>query len=142
MATLEQHFASYAEYHQTKGNKITHYFGIPMIMFSSFGMLAAVKLNDWLDLGLLLWVAGAIYYMRLAFLRGAAFAALAFGMYWVSKSVPMTAHVVLFVAGWILQGIGHYKYEKKSPAFLTNVAHLLIGPFWIFCGLTGFKSSR
>jgi uncharacterized membrane protein YGL010W len=35
------------------------------------------------------------------------------------------------VVGWILQYLGHYVYEKKSPAFYRNLVHLLVGPLWI-----------
>ena len=37
----------------------------------------------------------------------------------------------LFVVGWIFQFVGHSVYEKRSPAFLTNALHLLVGPLWI-----------
>ena len=37
----------------------------------------------------------------------------------------------LFVVGWIFQFAGHYVYEKRSPAFYRNLAHLLVGPLWI-----------
>jgi uncharacterized membrane protein YGL010W len=38
--------------------------------------------------------------------------------------------IVLFVAGWVFQFVGH-AYEGKSPAFLTNLLHLLVGPLWV-----------
>ncbi|MBW3671962.1 MAG: DUF962 domain-containing protein, partial [Acidobacteria bacterium] len=38
---------------------------------------------------------------------------------------------VLFIAGWVLQFVGHGMYEKSSPAFLRNLLHLLVGPIWI-----------
>ena len=37
----------------------------------------------------------------------------------------------LFLLGWIFQFVGHSVYEHKSPAFLTNFLHLLVGPLWI-----------
>ena len=37
----------------------------------------------------------------------------------------------LQAAGWVLQFIGHGVYEKRSPAFVRNLVHLLIGPLWI-----------
>ena len=33
--------------------------------------------------------------------------------------------------GWIFQGIGHAVYEKRSPAFLRNLVHLLVGPAFL-----------
>jgi uncharacterized membrane protein YGL010W len=43
----------------------------------------------------------------------------------------------LFVFGWILQGVGHYVYEKNSPAFLKNFAHLAVGQLWILAKAVG-----
>ena len=37
----------------------------------------------------------------------------------------------LFVFGWILQGVGHWVYEKNSPAFFRNFVHLAVGQLWI-----------
>jgi uncharacterized membrane protein YGL010W len=36
----------------------------------------------------------------------------------------------LFVGGWALQFLGH-KFEGKKPAFLDDLASLLIGPLFI-----------
>lgn len=137
MSKLEAHFSSYAEYHQTGGNKLTHYLGIPLIVFSTFGLLAVVKFQV-LDLGILVWLASAIFYCKLDWKRGIPFSVLTFAMYYSSLYVDLKIHWALFIGGWILQGIGHYVYEKKSPAFLTNIEHLMIGPFWIFCKLWKF----
>jgi uncharacterized membrane protein YGL010W len=39
--------------------------------------------------------------------------------------------LVLFFGGWAVQFIGHAVYEKRSPAFLKNLLHLLVGPAWL-----------
>lgn len=130
---LEHYFASYTEYHQTKGNKITHYIGIPLIVFSAFGLLSMIHLPFQVDLGLALWFAGTSFYFALDRRRALPFSLITFAFYWLSRWVSMEAHWILFVVGWVFQGIGHYAYEKRSPAFFTNLSHLLIGPFWIFC---------
>jgi uncharacterized membrane protein YGL010W len=44
---------------------------------------------------------------------------------------------VLFVGGWILQGVGHYVYERNSPAFFRNFVHLAVGQLWILAKATG-----
>jgi uncharacterized membrane protein YGL010W len=51
--------------------------------------------------------------------------------YFAGWAIPFWVNVALFVLGWIFQFIGHSVYEHKSPAFLTNVLHLLVGPLWI-----------
>ena len=37
----------------------------------------------------------------------------------------------LFVAGWALQFLGHYKFEQKSPSFFRDPLYLLVGPVWV-----------
>jgi uncharacterized membrane protein YGL010W len=55
----------------------------------------------------------------------------------VARQLPLGVAVVLFVVGWIFQFVGHYVYEKRSPAFYRNLAHLLVGPLWILAKATG-----
>ena len=43
----------------------------------------------------------------------------------------------LFVFGWVLQGVGHWVYEKNSPAFFRNFVHLAIGQLWILAKAVG-----
>ena len=45
--------------------------------------------------------------------------------------------LTLFVLGWVFQFVGHYVYEKKSPAFARNLVHLLVGPLWILARVIG-----
>jgi hypothetical protein len=46
--------------------------------------------------------------------------------------------IFLQVVGWAFQLFGHYVYEKKSPAFLTTLSHLFVGPMWIFARWIGY----
>mgnify|MGYP006370608533 CR=1 FL=1 len=54
----------------------------------------------------------------------------------VGRALPWAVSLGLFVFGWILQFVGHYVYEKRSPAFLNNLTHLLVGPLWILAKAT------
>lgn len=130
MSRQAEQFKSYAEYHQHPGNKMTHYFGIPMIFFSSLGLLSSLAIFG-IDLGLIAGTLVLMYYLSLSFNQNLIVAPIIATMYAVAYALPLWSHWVLFIVGWILQGIGHYHYEKKSPAFLTNLEHLLIGPLWI-----------
>ena len=53
---------------------------------------------------------------------------------WTTWLVPAiyAGCLAAFVAGWIFQGIGHARYEKKSPAFFKNLLHLLVGPIFLW----------
>jgi uncharacterized membrane protein YGL010W len=38
--------------------------------------------------------------------------------------------LALFVAGWVLQFVGHF-IEGNQPAFFRNPVYLLVGPAWL-----------
>jgi uncharacterized membrane protein YGL010W len=134
MPPIRTLFADYAAYHQTKGNKWFHRFGIPMIMLTLLGMLARVGVSVGglrVDLAMLLIVVAEVVYLMLDWRLGAVMLVVSVGFYFLGAAMPLWLNVTLFVVGWIFQFLGHSVYEKKSPAFLTNALHLLIGPLWI-----------
>ena len=134
---LRTWFTSYDSYHRTKGNKVTHYIGIPAIVITTLGLLSRVPLGDsFLTLGLLAWIGVSIWYVKLDRRLGAGFSLLLLALYLPSTFIPVAVCWTLFVIGWIAQFVGHYVYEKKSPAFFTNLQQTLIGPFWIFARVT------
>ena len=53
------------------------------------------------------------------------------------RFVPPLPALGLFVFGWILQGVGHWVYEKNSPAFFRNFVHLAVGQLWILAKALG-----
>jgi uncharacterized membrane protein YGL010W len=135
MQSVEALFADYASYHQTKGNKLFHRLGIPMIMFSLIGMLTQVTLFDVgtirFDAAMVLIAFSSAYYFIIEWRLGIAMIAVSIAFYFVSAAIPFWLNVALFVLGWIFQFIGHKVYEHKNPAFFRNFVHLLIGPLWI-----------
>jgi uncharacterized membrane protein YGL010W len=135
MAPIADLFADYASYHRTKGNKAFHRMGIPMIMLTLLGMLARVEIFDIgsfrVDAAVLLIILSGIYYLALEWRLGLAMLGVSIIFYIAGAALPMTVNVAFFILGWIFQFIGHSVYEKKQPAFLRNMTHLLIGPLWI-----------
>jgi uncharacterized membrane protein YGL010W len=119
-------FADYASHHQTKGNKWFHRFGIPLIMLTLIGMLARVPFA-----AIALIVASEIVYLILDWRLAAIMLVISAAFYFIGAWIPFWINVALFVVGWIFQFVGHSVYEKRSPAFLTNALHLLVGPLWI-----------
>ena len=139
------HFKDYEQFHQTKGNKITHMAGIPFVLFSLVGLLAHLTL--WspsvdslfqIDLGLLLALFGGIYSIRVDYKLGIPFALYVYLNYLLARHVPLSYLTVIQILGWVFQLGGHAYYEKKSPAFFTSVEHLFIGPMWIFAWAIGY----
>jgi uncharacterized membrane protein YGL010W len=119
-------FADYASHHQTKGNKWFHRVGIPLIMLSGIGMLARVPIA-----AIALIVGSEIVYAILDWRLAAIMLVISAAFFFVGAAIPFWINVALFVVGWIFQFVGHSVYEKRSPAFLTNALHLLVGPLWI-----------
>lgn len=135
MQTVDALFADYASYHQTKGNKVFHRLGIPMIMLSLIGMLTYVKLFNagtiQLDAAMVLIALSSAYYFVIEWRLGMAMIAVSIVFYFVGAALGLWINLALFVLGWIFQFIGHKVYEHKNPAFFRNFVHLLIGPLWI-----------
>lgn len=146
MAALEAMFADYASYHQTQGNKWCHRIGIPLIMFSLLGMLERVTLfaaaGIRLDAALALIALVTVYYFALDWRFGALMLGISLAMWALGRPVPMAAHIALFVSGWVLQFLGHGVWEKRQPAFMRNLVHLLIGPLWILDDAVGLTARR
>lgn len=130
MQQIQYLFADYAEAHQTKGNKFFHRMGIPLIVLTLLGMLARVPLGP-IDLALVVIGLSAIYYFALDWRLAIPMLAVSLGFWWLGRIIPFWWNVALFVLGWIFQFVGHSLYERKSPKFLRNMVHLLIGPLWI-----------
>jgi uncharacterized membrane protein YGL010W len=128
---LARDFADYAAFHTTSGNKACHALGIPTIVLASFALLAEVPLFT--AGGFTVTAAEAVialltlYYIRLDAPLAALMLAAYAGLDALGRLIPLGPALALFVLGWILQGVGHYVYEKKSPAFFRNVAHLAVG---------------
>lgn len=135
MQDVQTLFDDYAAYHQTSGNKVTHRVGIPMIMLGLFGMLTYAPLFTLatvrFDAAMLLIALACAYYFVIEWRLAVAMIVISIIFYSGGAMLPLMWNAALFVAGWILQFIGHSMYERRSPAFSRNLIHVLIGPLWI-----------
>jgi uncharacterized membrane protein YGL010W len=137
---LASQFSEYREFHTTRGNVISHYIGVPLIVASVFGLLSMVTFGNKNfypnlirpDLGWVMWVIAFGFYLWLDWKIALPFALVMTGMYLIGRSLPIQVLIGMQVVGWIVQYVGHLKYEKKSPAFYQNLTHLFIGPLWVF----------
>jgi uncharacterized membrane protein YGL010W len=131
----------YAAYHRDKRNIATHFVGIPLIVFS-IGVLLARPAFEIGGIALTpawgIWALATIWYLTLGNLAlGIAVSAVNGVLIWLAW--PLAAGSVAswlgwgigsFVAGWIIQFIGHY-YEGKKPAFVDDILGLLTGPMFV-----------
>lgn len=146
---LTRYFQDYSAHHTTRGNKLTHALGIPLIVLSVLGLLADWIIFDFhgtsvgnglvrVDGGGLLLALSLLWYAFLDWRIAVPFGLVLGGLYLLGRACPTFLLVIFFSAGWALQFVGHGIYEKKSPAFLSNVRHLLIGPLYIFAWTVGY----
>lgn len=149
---LQALFEDYASSHQHPTNRLTHKVAIPFIVLHIVAMLDWVKLvsvpvlpGGVLTLGLVAWALAAVWYVRsdvkLGLMVSAAMA-LCFPLGRVLSEVSVWLVVAIAVSGWLIQLAGHAVWEKKSPSFLTNLVHALVGPLFFVALLTGDYSIK
>jgi uncharacterized membrane protein YGL010W len=133
--------SQYAEYHRDRRNIVSHFVGVPMIVFA-LGVLLARP--SFVLGGLALtpaWVVFAVvaawYLSRGAFGLGVAVSAVVGLLLLMAQSVAGGSVVAwlgwgigFFVVGWVIQFIGHW-YEGKKPAFVDDIIGLLVGPMFV-----------
>lgn len=143
MRDVHQWFGSYAEYHRNPTNRAIHWVCVPIIMWAVIAALWTIPpvAPQWFKPGMwaiLAMLAAVLFYYRLSrklglamFVVFVASGLIAFALFGAlgARSLLILA-IVLFVAAWIGQFVGH-AIEGKSPAFFTNVVQLLIGPAWL-----------
>ena len=130
MPTVEALFADYAAHHKTRGNKLCHFIGIPIIVMSLLGLLAHLQVGP-VNGGVLLLLVATAAYLALDWRLGTLMLLIGAALVVVGGALAPLTLVALQVVGWVLQFIGHGVYEKRSPAFFRNLVHLLVGPLWI-----------
>jgi uncharacterized membrane protein YGL010W len=145
-------FDDYASSHQHPTNRLTHKVAIPFIVLHIVAMLDWVKLvavpgfpGGVLTLGLVAWALAAVWYLRSDVKLGVMVSAamlLCFPLGRMLSGVSMWIVVAIAVAGWLIQLAGHAVWEKKSPSFLTNMVHALVGPLFFVALLTGDYSVK
>ena len=141
-AQFERWWADYEEHHRAEGNQWCHVVGIPLILAGLLGLLSLELFRVGglrIEVALLVVVATGVAYLWLEPRLGGAMFGVSLVIYLVARLLDWRLALALFVVGWIFQLVGHGVYEKRSPAFLRNLAHLLIGPLWVLHHLTGMR---
>lgn len=142
MKTLVDQLSQYAAYHRDGRNILTHFVGVPMILFAVVILLSrpAWVLGDSgmvISPAVVAALAASVYYMLLDTRYGIALAVVLAMM--LSVSVWLAAQSTglwlawgagLFIVGWVIQFVGHY-WEGRKPAFMDDIVGLLIGPLFV-----------
>jgi uncharacterized membrane protein YGL010W len=137
---FERQMATYATYHTNARNRLTHFIGIPAIVFSIMLVLAPARIElaglalSW---GILVTAAAFVLWVALDRAIGLAMAlflvpALVVAEAWIGARPgdAWIAFAVFFVGGWVFQFSGH-AIEGRRPALVDNLFQALIGPMFI-----------
>ena len=141
MTRLHELLEGYGRDHQNATNQTIHLVCVPLILWSIIAMVWTIPVpGTWFQpgafAGALMAILAAGYFRQSRALGlGAAVAFVGAGAlcWWLSNALGMggllVTAIVVFVAAWIGQFIGH-KIEGKRPSFFTDLVYLLVGPAW------------
>jgi uncharacterized membrane protein YGL010W len=143
-ARIQALFDDYSSSHQHPTNRLTHKVAIPVIVLHVVAMLDWVRLvslpvipGGVLTLGMVAWVLATVWYLRADVKLGLIVSAGMALCFPIGRMLPVWAVIAIAVGGWLIQLAGHAVWEKKSPSFLTNMVHALVGPMFFVALLTG-----
>ena len=141
MKPVSQVLGEYSAYHRHPLNRMTHYFGIPLIIFSMLLILTiprittahvSVKGGDILFTIVLAW------YLRLDLLLGLLALAFLLPLLLMAEATSSSLNSTVvnwlfaftFIIGWTLQLFGH-KIEKRRPALVDNFMQVFCAPLFL-----------
>lgn len=137
---LARSMAFYSAYHRHPHNRLTHYFGVPTIVFSVMLGLSYVTLplgGTPVSAALILMAVLAAYYVYLDAMIGGTLAALSVPFLMLAdyvSTLPVSTAagigVAAFVGGWAVQLLGH-KFEGNKPALTANLLQIFVAPLFL-----------
>jgi len=141
MKTLDQQMAVYAAYHRDRRNRLTHFIGVPAIVFAILIPMCWVPIGDGVTLAHVFLGAVLAYYflldVPLAIVTGIATCAL----YFAAKLAAGTGFTsgwiwsgVFFAGGWVFQLVGHV-FEGRKPALADNLFQIFVAPIFLVAEL-------
>lgn len=148
MKPLDQQMAVYAAYHRNRWNRLTHFIGVPAIVFAILIPMNWVPLGDGVTLAHVFLGAVLAYYFLLDVPLAIATAVATCALYYAAKLAAGTGFAsgwiwfgAFFVGGWIFQLVGHV-FEGRKPALADNLFQIFIAPIFLVAELSfalGFK---
>jgi uncharacterized membrane protein YGL010W len=140
MKTIEERMSAYAAYHQNPKNKLTHFFGVPMVYYSPLipiGWIRFEILGQDFSLAWVVFLATMVWYFsldwKLASIMTIISLPIVYGCDLIAK-FPFRESLVIFlfikIIGWIIQLIGHV-FEGRRPALVDNLVQALMAPLFL-----------
>ena len=136
MKTLEQQMTIYAAYHRNRWNRLTHFAGVPAIIFAILIPLSWVRAGD-ITLAQVFLAAVLLYYLVLDVALAIAAAVFALTLLYAAQLAAASGvaagwicFAAFFAGGWVLQLAGHV-FEGRRPALVDNLFQIFIAPIFL-----------
>lgn len=144
--------ASYGAYHQHPWNRLTHFVGVPAIIFAiliPMGWLRLPLVSGDISLAVVFVAVVLIYYFLLDIKLALAMLLVMTIMLIITESIavniPLRQGTIIaiaaFVGGWIFQIIGHI-FEGRRPALADNFWQIFVAPIFLvaeLCFALGYR---
>lgn len=149
MKSLEEQMSFYQAYHYHPINKISHFIGIPLIIFSLLLVLSIIRFKFFgfeITVALIFISFVWLYYVKLDTIYAAVILVPIISLLYLADRFSNNANAmwifaVSFVVGWIFQLIGHI-FEGRKPALLDNFFQIFIAPLFLVAELFFFFNFR
>lgn len=132
--------AGYSAYHRHPKNKLTHFFGVPMVYYSPLIAIGWVQIPAFGMQISLIWpvfAAVMIWYFTLDLMLASLMTVISLPIVyacWQASLLPFSESLTLVIAinvvGWAIQLLGHY-FEGRRPALVDNLLQALMAPLFL-----------
>jgi uncharacterized membrane protein YGL010W len=141
MKTLDEQMAIYAAYHRNRWNRLTHFIGVPAIVFAILIPMCRVPIGEDVTLAHVFLGAVLTYYFLLDVQLAIATGLVTCTLYFAAKLAAGTGFAsgwiwsgAFFVGGWVFQLAGHV-FEGRKPALADNLFQIFIAPIFLVAEL-------
>ncbi len=136
--------ADYGAYHRDPRNRLTHYFGVPAIVYAILVLpaLHTATISGFpITVDRIIVMPFVLFYvildLRFGLILGILFALLCVAAEATAQLGTTLCSIVaasVFIFGWALQFFGHY-LEGNRPALLTNLFQIVVAPIFLVAEL-------
>lgn len=137
MKTLDQQMAVYAAYHRNRWNRLTHFIGVPAIIFAILIPMVWVPIGNGITLAHVFLGVVLAYYFMLDLPLALATTLVTVALLYAARLVAGTGFAsgwiwsgAFFVGGWVFQLVGH-AFEGRRPALLDNLFQIFVAPIFL-----------
>jgi uncharacterized membrane protein YGL010W len=141
MKSLAEQLSAYSAYHRDPRNTVTHFVGVPLVIFGLLVVLGWLRFAPNPDVpytgATLFYVVVSIYYLYLDWQVALLQAPFTLTLLWLADRVAvwpfqhsLVAFLTAFLAGWAIQLVGH-AFEGKRPALADNILQIFNAPLFL-----------